>query len=208
MHGNQGAGRYKGSGTAHCQVPDVCAFTGLIPSCMAVTIEGERRLDKIYPGDILLVLGRIGYSPVQRVTEVGIDLSLRPEARPLLIRTGALDARSPIRDTVVAPQSLLCLDEVLVPAAALVNGRSILPAPVSGQVRYLHVEMCVHEMIIVDGIRVATEPAGDGLCRPLLEAPEALDRIRAYIAARIDRPEAPGSLGQPGIPGPRLGRGP
>jgi hypothetical protein len=172
---------------------------------MVVTIEGERAIDAIYPGDIVMALGNIGYSPVQRVREVVIDLAVRPEATPILFRAGALEARSPIRDTIVAPQSLIGIDDQLVPATSLVNFRTIAPAPETGRVRYLQLEMLVHEMVIVDGIRVGTQACGLALCRPLLEAPQALDRVRARIASRVERP-APGGVTLPEGLRPRLSR--
>jgi hypothetical protein len=170
---------------------DACEIEGIFPSGMVVTIEGERAIDAIYPGDILLTLGHIGYSPVQRVTEVTFDVSQRPAATPILLRAGALDLRSPLRDTILAPRTLLGIDDRLVPVEALVNGRSIAPAPEAGRIRYLRIEMLVHEMVIIDGVRVATQPCGAALCRPLLESGPMLDAIRARIAARIGRPEAP-----------------
>lgn len=174
---------------------DACELEGIFPSGMVVTIEGERSIDAIYPGDILMTLGHIGYSPVQRVTEVTFDASQRPDATPILVRAGALDLRSPLRDTILAPQTLLGIDDRLVPVGALVNGRSIAPAPETGRIRYLRIEMLVHEMVIIDGVRVATQACGGALCRPLLEAGPMLDAIRARIAARIDRPGAPAAGG-------------
>jgi hypothetical protein len=170
---------------------DACELEGVFPSGMVVTIEGERPIDAIYPGDILMTLGHIGYSPVQRVTEVTFDASQRPDATPILVRAGAIDLRSPLRDTILAPQTLLGIDDRLVRVGALVNGRSIAPARKVGRIRYLRIEMLVHEMVIVDGVRVATQRCGGPLCRPLLEAGAMLDAIRARIAARIDRPGAP-----------------
>jgi hypothetical protein len=174
---------------------DACELEGIFPSGMVVTIEGERSIDVICPGDILMTLGHIGYSPVQRVTEVTFDASQRPDATPILVRAGAIDLRSPLRDTILAPQTLLGIDDRLVPVGALVNGRSIAPAPETGRIRYLRIEMLVHEMVIIDGVRVATQACGGALCRPLLEAGPMLDAIRARIAARIDRPGAPAAGG-------------
>jgi len=185
--------------SAHGQRHEAGPMIGIFPSGMVVTIEGERPIDTIYPGDILLILGNIGYSPVQRVTEIAVDVSRQAGATPILIRAGALDLRSPIRDTILAPRTLVGIDDRLIPVASLVNGRSIAPAPETGRVRYLQLEMLVHEMVIVDGVRVATQPCGQGLCRPLLDPGPALDGIRAGIAARIDRPRQAGDTGAAGL---------
>jgi hypothetical protein len=182
-------------GSSRQVLADACEVEGIFPSGMVVTIEGERSIDSIYPGDILMTMGHIGYSPVQRVTEVTFDTAQRPDATPILVRAGALDLRSPLRDTILAPQTLLGIDERLVRVGALVNGRSIAPAHKAGRIRYLRIEMLVHEMVIIDGVRVATQACGGALCRPLLEAGPMLDAIRARIAERIDRPGAPAAGG-------------
>lgn len=179
---------------------DALGSGGLFPSGLVVTIDGESAIDAVFPGDIVLVVGRVGYSPIQRMNEVTVDLSVRPDAAPILIRRGALDIGSPLRDTILAPHTLIGLDERLVPVVALVNGRSIVRAPHTGRIRYLQVEMCVHEMIIVDGIRVATEAQADVPCRPVIGPGADLDRIRARIAARIGQPD--GGAGT-ALPGPR-----
>lgn len=170
------------------------ALTGLLPTSMVVTIRGEREADALEAGDIVVVLARAGYSPVQRVVETVVDLAIRPDAAPVLITAAAFDRFSPSRNTVIAPQTLVGVDDWLVPAAALVNGRSIRAQPMLGVVRYLQIEMGQHDMIVADGLRTGTLRRGAPLCRPLLIDPATLDMVRARIANRIPALEAAGLL--------------
>ncbi|MBR0683231.1 hypothetical protein GXW74_22280 [Roseomonas eburnea] len=169
-------------------------FTGLLPTSLVVTIRGERPADELEAGEIVIVLARAGYSPVQRVTETIVDLARRPEAAPVLVTEGALDRFSPSRTTVLAPQSLLGLDDWLIPAEALVNGRSIRRLPASGLVRYVQLEMGQHDMIVADGVRVASLRRGEEPCRPLLGPGPTLDALRERILRRIPSLEAAGLL--------------
>lgn len=174
--------------------PEDPALTGLLPMGMIVTIRGERPADELGAGDIVVVLARAGYSPVQRVLETMVDLGRRPDAAPVLIAEGAFDRFSPNRRTVLAPQCLIGVDDWLVPAAALVNGRSIRRLPAAGYVQYLQFEMGQHDILIADGLRIASLRRGMKPCRPLLTDGARLDTIRARIAGRIPALEAAGML--------------
>lgn len=170
------------------------ALAGLLPTSMVVTIRGERPADELEAGEIVIVLARAGYGPVQRVIETIVDLGRRPDAAPVLITEGALDRFSPNRTTVLAPQSLIGLDDWLIPAAALVNGRSIRRLPASGFVRYVQLEMGQHDMVVADGVRVASLRRAEEPCRPLLAEGPALEALRERILQRIPSLEAAGLL--------------
>lgn len=170
------------------------ALTGLLPVGRIVTIRGELAADTVEAGDIVMVLVRPGYRPVQRVVEILVDLARRPDAAPVLMTKDAIDRFSPTRTTVLAPQCLVGLDDRLVPAADLVNGRSIRRLPAVGYIRYLQFEMEEHELLVADGLRVACLSRGMGLCRPLIAGGADLDQLRARIAERIPALEASGLL--------------
>jgi hypothetical protein len=176
------------------------ALAGLTSTAKVVGISGEIPADEIQAGDIVIVMARAGYSPVLRVVETMVDLHRRPDAAPVLITEGAFDRFSPNRNTVVAPQTLIGLDDWLVPVSALLNGRSIRPTAARGYARYVQFEMGKHDMVIADGLRIATLRRGETPCRRVLTAGSALQALRAAVADRLPGLEAARLL-PPGKPG-------
>lgn len=170
------------------------ALAGMTSTAMVVSIGGEIPADEVQAGDIVIVMARAGYAPVLRVVETMVDLRRRTDAAPVLITEGAFDRFSPNRNTVVAPQTLIGLEDWLVPASALVNGRSIRPLRARGYARYVQFEMGHHDMVIADGLRVATLRRGEMPCRRVLAGGAVLDALRAGIAARLPGLEAAGLL--------------
>ncbi|MEO3473403.1 Hint domain-containing protein [Roseomonas sp. CAU 1739] len=185
--------RSPAAGKPACEDP---ALSGLLPTSMVVTVRGERQVDELEAGDIVVVLACAGYRPVQRVVETIVDLARRPDAAPVRIAEGAFDRFSPNRTTIIAPHTLVGVDDWLVPIVALVNGRSIRTVPMSGVVRYLQLEMGDHDMIVADGLRTGTLRRGTEPCRPLLTGGATLERLRARLADRIPALEEAGLLAQ------------
>ena len=70
---------------------------------------------------------------------------------PVTIRAGALAAGVPHTDLVVSPGHAVWVDGQLVPAWRLVNGVSIVQAEAVAQVRYIHVELQRHELLLANG---------------------------------------------------------
>lgn len=167
---------------------------GLLPSVRVVTIRGERLADELEAGDIVAVMAHAGYAPVQRVMETVVDLSRYPDAAPVLFSEWAMDDSAPLRPTAVAPRSLIGLYGALVPAEALVNGRSVRRAPARGVMRYVQLELGEHDMVIADGLRVASLRRGEAPCWPILGPGAALDALRRQAEARIPALEAAGRL--------------
>lgn len=143
-------------------------------------------------------------------------MAANPHLRPVLLRAGSLGAARngaavPHRDLLLAPMHAVAIDDeeagtVLVPAAALVNGVSILRAAPGGVVAYIHLELNSHDVILAEGAAAETfadcgnramfqnaaefaalyprhAPAQWGFCMPRLEEGHALDRIRRRLAA-------------------------
>lgn len=173
------------------------ALSGLAPTAKVVSIGGEVAADAVEAGDVVIVMARPGYGPVLRVVDTTVDLGLRPDAAPVLITEGAIDRFSPSRCTVVAPHTLIGLDDWLVPAAALVNGRSITRQWAAGRTRYVQFEMEQHDMVVADGLRIATLRQGQGLCRRLLAEGPALEALRDQVLRRLPALEAAGLLPRP-----------
>lgn len=79
----------------------------------------------------------------------------QPQLRPVCVMAGALGAGLPVRDLYLSPLHALLLDGVLVPAAALVNGVTIVRAAIEA-VSYVHVELATADTILAEGAAAET----------------------------------------------------
>ncbi|MCH4092183.1 Hint domain-containing protein [Acetobacter sp.] len=79
--------------------------------------------------------------------------------RPLVIRADALGHGLPCRDLRVSQLHMLYIDELLVPAAALVNDRTIFIEQSGSAMEYYHLDIGVQNIIFAEG--VATESLTD-----------------------------------------------
>ncbi len=169
------------SGDGETSHPDetvgLVAFSqGLIP-CFTpegkvATPRGERRIDTLSRGDILLTRDH-GPQPLLGITETrlsGTYLGLHPDLAPILIEAGALGDGQPKRAHVVSPQHRVLVTgwraqmffgaaEVLVPARSLINDHSIRQVVGSG-VRYVHLILENHEILTLDGLASESLHAG------------------------------------------------
>nr|WP_242011933.1 Hint domain-containing protein [Acetobacter oeni] len=115
---------------------------------------------------------------------------------PVVIRAGALGDELPRRDLSVSPLHAMYLDGVLVPALALVNGRTIVQAEQIDEVAYFHVELESHDILIAEG--TASESFVDDGSRGMFHNageydglyPEAVGAPAMYCAPRVEEGEA------------------
>ena len=177
--------------------PCYCAGTHLL------TDRGEVAIEALQPGDLLVTrdgrqravvwIGRRSYAA--RFAARNRDVW------PVQVRAGALGQGIPHRDLFVSPQHALFLDDVLVPAIALVNGTSIRQVRATKDLHYLHVELDSHDVILAEGApaesfvdddsRGMFHNAGsyDGpqrsplRCAPFVEDGHLLDMIRNRLEA-------------------------
>ena len=179
-----------------------------------MTRAGEVAVERLRAGDLVLAVGPGGarFAPVRWIGHRRIDLARHPrpdQARPIRIRAGALGPATPVRDLFLSPEHALFLDGALVPAALLVDGDAIAPDPVVRRIRYYHVELDAHAVLLAEGaaaesyredgnrmdfdnggIVVALHPAfapgaiGAKPCAPLVTHGGRLEAIRARLAAR------------------------
>jgi hypothetical protein len=123
------------------------------PGTRIATPTGEVAVEDLQIGDLVATaagalravkwIGRRGYSAT--------TVAEYPNVRPVLIREGALAPAVPHRDLTVSPMHALFIDGAFVPAAALVNGVSILRQDTAGPVDYIHIELDAHEVIFAEG---------------------------------------------------------
>ena len=122
------------------------------------TPAGTRAVETLAVGDrVLTADGRVApvrWIGVQTVVTVFAD-PLR--SLPIRIEAGALDDGLPHRDLFVSPDHALFLDGVLVQAAALVNGTSIVRiTDMPDRFTYFHVELDDHALILAEGVPAET----------------------------------------------------
>ncbi len=122
------------------------------------TPSGARKIETLRTGELVLTHDS-GPQPIRWISETTVFGG--GEFAPVLIRSGALGMGVPRRDVLVSPQHRILVsgwkaqvyfgeDELLVPAKALVDGKSVLCAPRSN-VTYHHLLMDKHQILQSDG---------------------------------------------------------
>ncbi len=108
-------------------------------------------MERLQAGD--LVLTRSGASVP--LTWIGRGRSLvtpaNPNARPIIVRAGALADGVPVRDLYLTRGHSLLLDGVLIPVEYLVNDRSVLWDAQARVVEFFHLELEHHDVLLADG---------------------------------------------------------
>jgi hypothetical protein len=125
---------------------------------MIGTPAGERAVESLQPGDLVTTLDGtakkvkwIGHRSYE--AEFGATQAF---VRPVVFKAGSLGAGLPVRDLKVSPQHAVLVDGVMIPAAALVNGASIVRDESKTDVTYFHIEMEGHEAIFAEGAPAET----------------------------------------------------
>ena len=125
-----------------------------------LTARGEIPVESLTVGTLLpTVLQGGGMQPIKwiGVSTVRLDGHPNPDrAAPICVRSGALGDGMPRRDLRLSPEHSLLIDGVLVPVHLLVNGASIVREPAHGTVRYFHIELERHTVILADGALAET----------------------------------------------------
>ena len=191
------------------------------PGTRILTPRGEVAVEALAVGDA--VINHAGED--KAIIWIGwrdLDISRHPKpetVRPINIEAAALAEGVPARRLVISPDHALFIDNVLVQAKDLVNGRTIRPDMNARRVRYYHVELAAHDILFAEGApaesyldtghRGAFDNAATPLllhpnlmqmrreaegCAPLCLDGETLAAIRRRIAKRVLK-EAPPAAG-------------
>ncbi len=118
-----------------------------------LTPQGYRAVEDLKPGDP--VITRAGAKrPVRWIGRRTLDLAAQAaaQARPVLIKPGAFGAGQPARPLRLSPLHGVFVGGVLVPAAHLVNGATILRERTAVAMTYYHVELDRHDVLLADGL--------------------------------------------------------
>lgn len=171
---------------------------------MILTPDGERPVESLRPGDLVVTRDH-GAAPVAWVYAKGwsrVEIARSRNLAPVLIRAGALGGGLPKRDLRLSQQHrvLVCgavaermfgAREVLIPAKALIGHAGVqLDLPRSG-VRYHHVMLKRHEVLLANGVASESLYLGTQAIGSIPE--EQLDDLRRTL----DLPRAalvPGAL--------------
>jgi Hint domain len=110
-------------------------------------------VETLKPGDPLITANG-ARRPVRWIGRRTLDLITRNagEARPVLIEPGAFGQGLPSRRLRLSPLHCVHADGVLIPAAHLVNGATILREPAVAAMTYYHVELDRHDILLAEGL--------------------------------------------------------
>jgi hypothetical protein len=126
-----------------------------------LTAKGEIRIEEVSIGD-LLKTWHGDWLPVKWIGRQRFDSSgssgWQKSVMPVRISRFAIDGLAPHRDLYVSPGHALFLDDILIPASFLVNGRSIVQALPEGTraIEYFHIELQSHQAIFAEGVAAET----------------------------------------------------
>jgi hypothetical protein len=138
---------------------DFTAFTPCYtPGTRITTPAGEVPVEDFQIGDLVTTASGVA-KPIKwigRRTHPAEQVDAHPNLRPVLIRKNALGEALPHRDLIVSPMHSMLVDEVLIPAVALVNGVSILRRETSGVVEYIYIELEEHDIVLAEGAPAET----------------------------------------------------
>lgn len=167
---------------AALQEQEKSALLCFTPGALILTEAGPRPVETIRPGEKIVTRDR-GLQEVRWYGETTLDadmLARKPHLRPILIKRNAIAAGIPARDMAVSPNHHLLMNnwraellfgekEVLLPAGAMLNDRTIRYQTGAEPVHYIHLMFVRHEIVTVNGL--ATESFQPG--------PEALAALSA-----------------------------
>ena len=122
-----------------------------------VTPNGEDAVENLRAGDMVLAMrgGQAGFEPLRWVGFMDVavprDAAMAAKTAPILIKAGAIAPGMPARDLRVSPDHAMEVDGHLIPAKHLVNGSSIVQEVWCRRVRYFHLELEAHGLLLSEG---------------------------------------------------------
>ncbi len=151
---------------------------------MISTPAGERAVEALQAGDLVTTLDGTA-KPVKWIGHRSYEAEFgATEAfvRPVVFKAGSLGAGLPVRDLKVSPQHAMLIDGVMVPAAALVNGVSIVRDDSHSDVTYFHIELDGHEAVFAEG--APSETFVDHNSRAMFDNADEYNLVYGSSAAR------------------------
>ena len=93
--------------------------------------------------------------PVRWIGRARVDLDRHAhpaQVAPVRIRAGAFADGTPRRDLLLSPDHAVFLNGALIPARLLLNGATIMQEKPTGRVRYFHLELDSHDVLLAEGL--------------------------------------------------------
>ena len=171
-----------------------------------LTDAGEVAVEALAVGDNVITVDG-GIEPIcwiGRRTYRGRHLTGRRHLLPVRIKAGALDEASPKRDLLVSPLHAMLINGILVPAYALINGKTVIQETAAETVCYVHIELAQHNAVWAEGAASETfvddngrfifqsskgvavsEPDKATYCAPRVDQGYALEAVRRRLAKRV-----------------------
>ena len=119
------------------------------------TTSGPRAVETLREGD-RLVLADGGREPIVWIGQREVNCARHPAPEPVWpvrVAAGAFGGNAPVRDLYLSPDHAVFVNDVLVPVKLLINGTSIVQVK-RDRVRYFHVELPEHAVILAEGLTV------------------------------------------------------
>lgn len=185
-----------------------------LPGTRLLGAAGEIAVETLQPGDELITASG-ALRPIRWIGHRAIDATRHPKPEtvwPIRIEAGAIADGLPARPLHVSPDHALFIDGALIPAKALVNGRSIVQER-RDSFTYYHVELDSHDILLADSMPVesyldtgnrnffdgneaptvlhpdfAQSLRVETGCAPFMETGDLVHAIRARILARLAAP--------------------
>lgn len=164
------------------------------PGTLIATPHGERPVENLEIGDPVLTAGG-QIRPVHWIGRRAYDPLFaygNRDVLPILIRAGALAEGLPRRDLMISPLHAMFIDGFLIPALHLVNGTSIIQIERPETIRYIHVELESHDLLLAEGAPSESflDDGSRGMFHNAEEYrtlyPDAPDRTPRYCAPRLE----------------------
>ena len=190
---------------------DFVQFVGspcYVPGTRLAVPAGEADIASLAIGDRVMTATGVARAIkwIGRRAYTAAVIAANPHLRAVTIRADAIAPGMPHRDLMVSPMHALYIDDVFVPAAALVNGVSILRHDDLAPVSYIHIELDQHDVVFAEGLPAETfvddasrqmfdnadefyelygaDTAVAAFAAPRIEEGVQLEAIRRRIAAR------------------------
>ena len=123
------------------------------PGTLIGVPSGQAPVEQLAIGDAIVTAtgGRRRVKWIGRRSYFARFVAGRRDLLPVCIKAGALDGTLPLRDLFVSPLHAMLLDGVLVAASLLVNGKSVVQGPATGDVHYVHIELDSPDALLAEG---------------------------------------------------------